>query len=244
MWRDLVGRGGLAGLASGEISPPDSLRAVIAARLTALPPAQRRLVSLGAVTGEDFGIGLLRAVAGPDVPASEVFAAMGAATETGLVEPASGRPGVMRFEHALARQAVLETMDPFELASAHAEVGFALEGGFAAEESRIQRLAHHFSSAAGLGLDNRAVRYLEQAATIAADRLANSDAGALFERAATHAQDASEADRLRVAAARSYHLAGRMRGRRSSTSSLLRRAIRASGWPRRSATRPPRGAAA
>ena len=210
VWRDLAGRGGLAGLASGAVSPPDSLRAVIAARLSALPPEQRRLVSLGAVVGEDFAIGLIRAVAGAELGAAEVFAAMGAAAAAGLVEPALGRPGVMRFEHALARQAVLETMEPFELATAHAQVGFTLEEGFAGEENRVQRLAHHFSSAAGLGLDDRAVRYLEEAASIAADRLANSDAGALFERAAAHARDAGEADRLRVAAARAYHLAGRM----------------------------------
>lgn len=210
VWRDLQGRGGLIGLASGEIAPPDSLRAVIAARLSALAVGQRQLVSLGAVIGEAFGMNLLHAVAGSEVTAAEVFAGMRAASAAGLVQPATGGTGVMRFEHALARQAVLEAMDPFDLATAHAQVGLALESGFAAEESRVQRMAHHFSSAPGLGLDDRAVRYLEQAAHIAADRLANSDAAALFERAATHAQDAREADRLRVAAARSYHLGGRM----------------------------------
>ncbi|MEO6413215.1 MAG: AAA family ATPase [Pedococcus sp.] len=210
VWRDLEGRGGLISLASGEIAPPDSLRAVIAARLSALEAAQRELVSLGAVIGETFSINLIHAVAGSGVTAAEVFAAMRAASAAGLVQPATGGAGVMRFEHALARQAVLEAVDPFDLASAHAQVGLALEAGFAAEESRVQRLSHHFSSAPGLGLDDRAVRYLEQAAQIAADRLANSDAAALFERAATHTQDGQEADRLRLAAARCYHLAARM----------------------------------
>lgn len=211
VWRDLDRHGGLASLAAGQITPPDSLRALIAARLSALPDPQRRVVSLGAVIGEEFGIDLLRAAdGGAEASSATTFAAMAGASAAGLVEPVPGRAGAMRFPHALARQAVIETMDAFELAAAHGQVGFALEEGFAGEGGRVQRLAHHFASAVGLGLDDRAVRYLEQAATTAMTRLANSDAAELFERAAGFASDASERDRLLLRAARCHHVAGRM----------------------------------
>ena len=211
LWRDLDRKGGLAALESGELTPPDSLRAVLTSRLAALPEAQRRLVFLASVIGEEFGPALLRAAAGTPPPSSEeVFAAMGAAAGLGLLDAGTGDPNSMRFPHALARQAVMESMSPFDLAAAHAQVGFALEEGFAAQESRVQRLAHHFSAAVGLGLEDRAARYLEQAGSDAMARLANSDAAVLFERAAGFVGDPSERDRLLLRAARCHHMAGHL----------------------------------
>lgn len=211
VWRDLDRRGGLTALESGQLTPPESLRAVLAARLAALPAAQRRLVSLGSVIGEEFGLDLLRAAAGADeVSAEDVFAAMTAAASLGVVETGTGDPNVVRFPHALARQAVMDSLPPFELAAAHAQVGFALEAGFAAQENRVQRLAHHFASAVGLGLDEQAARYLEEAAQAAMARLANSDAAALFERAADFAGTPRERDRLLLLAARCHHMAAHL----------------------------------
>jgi DNA-binding CsgD family transcriptional regulator/tetratricopeptide (TPR) repeat protein len=51
---------------------------------------------------------------------------------------------------------------------------------------------------------------LEDAADIASSRMANLDAAALYGQASQHASATGERDRLRLAAARSYHLAGRM----------------------------------
>jgi DNA-binding CsgD family transcriptional regulator len=211
VWRDLDRSGGLVSLAAGEIVVPESLRTVIATRLAQLPALHQQLVLLGAVIGEDFAVELVRAAAADDaVTSSDVFAAMRAATAVGVLEPAPRGVGTMRFPHALARQAVLDSVDPFELAASHAQVAFALEEGFVAEPHRVQRLAHHFASASGLGLDDRAVQYLEQAAGAAAERLAYSDAAALYERASAYAAQPDERDRLRLAAARSHLLAGRM----------------------------------
>jgi DNA-binding NarL/FixJ family response regulator len=208
--RELDQHGGLGSLASGAISAPESLRTVIAGRLRGLGADSSRLVCVGAVIGETFGVDLVRASADDTVTASQVFAAMDAAVRAGLVEPAPGRAGLFRFPHALARQAVLDGMDSFDLASLHARVGFALERGSGSDDATPQQLAHHFSLAAGLGLERRAMAYLEQAALTAMTRLADSDAALLFEQASEFASEPSERDRLRLCAARCHHVAGHM----------------------------------
>lgn len=213
--RELEQRDGFARMAQGRIAVPDSVRAVMAGRLAELTGEQRELVGLGAVVGESFAVDLVRAAAaraggGPSISAAEVFGALAAATARGILETDPGRAGQFRFPHALARQAVLDSLGAFELASAHARVGFALEAGATAAESRVQRLAHHFSQAGGLGLEERAEHYLELAAETAVARLANSDAAMLFERAAGFAVEPARRDQLLLRAAQCHHVAGHM----------------------------------
>lgn len=217
VWRDLRQHGGVSSLFGTVVSVPESLRSVVDGRLANLTTRQRDLLFLGAVIGDEYGSDLVRAA---DVGAShveadgarlrEVFGALEACEATGLVDQLTGRPGHWRWVHALARQAVLDSRGSFELAGAHARVGRALEEGFPAEPSRTQRLAHHFVSAGGLESQRKAAGYLEAAARTASDRLAHSDAAALYEQAATHADTATTRDRLLVGAARAHNLAGHM----------------------------------
>ena len=133
VWRDLQRGGGLAALSEGEVNVPESLRAVLAGRLATLTSQQQGLLLVGAVIGDEFEVDLVRAVDDGRPPAAEVFADMAAAVAAGLVEDVPGRPGRWRWPHALARQSVLDSRQSFELATAHAKVGFALEDGFHTE---------------------------------------------------------------------------------------------------------------
>ncbi len=210
VWRDLQQRGGLSSLSSGEVSVPESLRAVLTGRLAGLTPRQRHLLLLGAVIGDDFGADLVHAAEGGVVSPEDVYAELDTVAGTGILEVVPGRTGRWQWPHVLARQSVLETSGALEVAMAHDAVGRALEEGFEGEPSRLQRLAHHFASAGSLGTRDKAAYYLELAAQEASRRLAISDAATLYEQAAREAPDAGTRDRLLVAAAREHNLAGHM----------------------------------
>lgn len=210
VWREVQRHGGLDHLAAGEVAVPGSLRVLVRERLARLEPGDRDIVARGAVIGESFGVELLR-VSGvdPGRSAADVYRALAASTVQGLVEPEPGAAGRYRFAHALARQAVLEAMDQYERASAHAAIAVAIESGAdAADPTVLAQLAHHFSMAVGLGLEGRAARYLEKSAVVAETRLAFSDAAGLFEQAADLTAVGRIRDELLMRSGRSYAAAG------------------------------------
>ena len=217
VWRELQRHGGLGHLATGQIAVPGSLRVLVNERLARLDPGDRDIVARGAVIGETFGLELVRASGvDPGRSAADVYRALATAAAQGLVEAVPGLVGQYRFAHALARQAVLEAMDPYERASAHAAIALALEGrADAADPAVLPQLAHHFSMAVGLGLEHRAARYLKKSAVLAETRLAHSDAAGLFERAADFTPVGRERDELLVRATRSHAAAGHFRRARA-----------------------------
>ncbi len=216
VWRELQRHGGLDHLATG-VAVPGSLRELVRERLARLEPGDRDVVTRGAVIGESFGVELvLTSGVDPGRSAADVYRAFVASAAQGLVEAVPGAVGQYRFAHALARQAVLEAMDPYERASAHAAIALALEGtADAAEPAVAPQLAHHFSMAVGLGLEGRAARYLEKSAVLAETRLADSDAAGLFERAADLTPVGRERDELLIRATRSHITAGHFRRART-----------------------------
>ena len=214
--RELRDRGGLEQVAAGRLAVPESLQAMVRSRLGRLSAPGRSAVGRGAVIGEVFDVELVRA-AGDQRSESleEVYQGLAAAAAAGLITAVPDRFGTYRFPHALARQAVLGELDAYTVATTHAAVGRALErGGDPRDPSRLLQLAHHYAMAVGLGLDELAAHYLEEAAQVATARLANSDAAALFERAAGLVAGARERNRLLLRAAASYVRAGHLeRGR-------------------------------
>lgn len=211
LWRDVRDRGGLDRVASGRLVVPNSLQALVRQRLGHLQPAHRQAVSLGAVIGESFDVRLVRAAAAEPWSLEMLYQALTTAAAEGLVEAVPDRLGHYRFPHALARQTVLEQMAPYARATAHAAVAHALEGsGGLRDPTRMVQLAHHFSMAVGLGLEDRAVVYLERAADVASTRLAHSDAAALLQRASALTPDGAKRDRLTLAAAAAHVRAGHL----------------------------------
>lgn len=119
--RDAVVRraGGVPLLAEELVAGPDpdadvpaSLAESVAERLDALPGPARRCAEVAAVVGESADWRLVGAVLGADE--SGVLDAVRAATRVGLLDVVDDDPDVVRFRHALARDAVLASMLPPE----------------------------------------------------------------------------------------------------------------------------------
>lgn len=195
----------------GAIPAPEAFRESTRARLEQLSSDQRTLVETAAVIGEDFDVALVtaacRQAAGarePGPSAQVVFVALDAAHTLGLVEWVPSRSGVGRFQHSIARQAVLDLISEYDRAVLNSHVAVALEHEFPAADRRVQRLATHYSNAAGLGFADLATAYLEAAADEARARLSHAEAAELYERAAAHATASARRDDLRLAAGRAH----------------------------------------
>lgn len=201
VWRDLLLRGRITALGDAPIHAPRSVRDTVARRLGLLPSGSRRVVELAAVIGDDVEIAVLAAVAQGD--AETTLVGLDDAVASGLLETAPEADGQVRFHHALARQAVLDSLPASRLIRDHARVAEVLDRRFPAAARRAQRLAHHYATAHGLGLEGRAVRYLREAAADADRSLAHADAAGFLVRAASLCGDPTMRDDLRLAAARS-----------------------------------------
>lgn len=108
VWRDLFLRGRITALGDAPIRPPRSVRDTVSSRLGLLPSGSRRVVELAAVIGDDVEIAVLAAVAQGD--AETTLAGLDDAVASGLLETAPEADGQVRFHHALARQAVLDSL--------------------------------------------------------------------------------------------------------------------------------------
>lgn len=203
MWRRVVEaerRGG-----QRVIELPDSVGDLVRSRLAMLEPAQRSVLELAAVLGQEVDLSEVIGISAGSVDAT--LAAMDAAVLAGLIEPPRVPGDLYRFPHAIARQAVIDVMTGTELLRMHARIAQVLESDFPAAPRLIQRLAHHYSAARALGFGDRAVTYLIRAAELAEDRYANEDAARLFERAAEISPDAHERSDLLLRAAGDWDLA-------------------------------------
>ena len=104
--------------------------------------------------------------------------------DQGLIEPVDPDGRRYSFVHALTRQAVLDRMPRSRQILLHARAGEVLERGLP-DASLVPRLAQHYLAAHVLGFHDQALRYSEEAGTLAERSLAFEDAAVWFERAAS-----------------------------------------------------------
>ncbi|CAN5762686.1 hypothetical protein BH20ACT6_BH20ACT6_08790 [soil metagenome] len=206
LWRDLAGRGGLAALRQTNLQVPASVRDTIEGRLNRLAAPHRQTLELAAVMGEDVDIATL--VDAAAWSSDTTLTALDEAVACGLLEWPSGSESTARFPHALARQAVLDLLPPSRRAQEHARLAQVLEQRLHGGGRQVQRVAHHYANAIGLGFQDKAVRYLTEAARWADRSLAHEDAGAWYELAASLSEAPDRRDELQHAAARSHLLGG------------------------------------
>ena len=208
----------------GQLSVPETLHALIAARLDALDPSDRSLVSVAAVLGQSFTLGGLSAVSG--APADELEPRLRDLVRRELfvhiADPRSPERGQYAFvqglirevaysilakrdrkSHHLAAARYFESVPTEELSGALALHYFAAhenapegpEADALAAQARIA-LKAAAERATGLGVHAQAVAYLRQALTITTD---SADEAALLEQAGMAASRAGhhhEADEL------------------------------------------------
>jgi class 3 adenylate cyclase/tetratricopeptide (TPR) repeat protein len=108
----------LAAEAEGEVVVPQTLRAVLAARLDQLEPAERFVLERAAVEGEIFQHGAVRALS----DGREVTPHLASLVRKGLIRPDKAQlPGedAFRFRHLLLRDAAYEALPKATRAALH-----------------------------------------------------------------------------------------------------------------------------
>ncbi|HEU5242108.1 MAG TPA: BTAD domain-containing putative transcriptional regulator, partial [Ornithinibacter sp.] len=135
---------GAGGSLGGEL--PASVQQVVARRLDELPAATRELLLVSAALGREHAPLLLAVVTGEDPTA--IDEALEPARAVGLVR--NRDDGLLVFDHALTRDAVLAAEPVSRVARVHARIARALEGsapGVVGEQERAFDLARHWLAA-------------------------------------------------------------------------------------------------
>jgi DNA-binding SARP family transcriptional activator len=120
---------------------PEGVLEVLRRRLARLDPAVLPVLQLAAVAGREIPAAVLMRAADHD----EVLDALDAGLSAGLLE--NGRPGQVRFSHALVRDALTADLSSPRLARLHSRIGNAL---LAHPEPPAQAVAHHLLAASAL----------------------------------------------------------------------------------------------
>jgi class 3 adenylate cyclase/tetratricopeptide (TPR) repeat protein len=178
-----------------QVEIPDTVQAVLAARIDLLGPADKRIAQAAAVVGRVFWPGPVAALTGTD-PA-EVDETLRRLEERELVlsRPGSslaGQPEYI-FKHVLTRDVAYESLPRKERSRAHTSIGRWLEataGDRAVEFAEV--LAYHFATAASLereageidaSLRRSALEWLQRASDDARRRFVVKKAERLAEEA-------------------------------------------------------------
>ncbi|MFL5767500.1 MAG: ATP-binding protein, partial [Actinomycetota bacterium] len=198
-----------------EISLPESVQAVIAARLDAIPSEERSLVLDASIVGNAVWPGALEALSERDP--DEVRTEVDALVHRGLLAPAEvstfeGEPEYA-FTHALIREVAYARIPRAQRARRHLAAGRWIEGaGGSRAEERSEMLARHFATAVDLAVASAEPDIAESARPpairwlmTAAERASRLDARGAFELAdravkLTSAGSADRAEALTVSA--------------------------------------------
>ena len=203
----------------GELAVPDTLHALIAARLDGLDPAERALIQDAAVLGQSFTRAGLAAVSG--LPAAELDARLRVLVRSDLlheeVDPRSPERGQYAFVQALIREVAYSTLAMKDRRTRHLSAARFFES--IGDDELAGALAAHYlaayqASPAGpeaealasqarvslraaadralaLGAPIQSVTFLEQAVEVAAD---DAERATLLERAAMAAGTAARGE--------------------------------------------------
>jgi class 3 adenylate cyclase len=177
---------------------PETVQALLAARLDSLEPFERRLVQHAAVVGRTFWEGSLVTAAGGNE--SELWRALTALQDKDIIVPDSGGrladEREFSFKHVLIRDVAYGMLPKSVRCQKHFEVGrFIEERAGDRSHEVVPLLAEHYGRAASLGeeagIDHRqiepiyrkAVHFLEAAGDAAALLYSNQEAFAHYEAA-------------------------------------------------------------
>ena len=164
-----------AGLATAD-PVPETIQAVLAARLDRLPPEAKHLLRTAAVIGTEVPVPLLEAIA--ELPAAVLHCSLAHLQAAEFLYETHRFPErVYTFKHALTHEVAYGSLLQERRRVLHARTVEALE---ALAPEQVERLAHH--ALRGEGWD-KAVTYCQQAGARAYDRAAFREAVASFEQA-------------------------------------------------------------
>jgi class 3 adenylate cyclase len=134
----------------GDLAVPDSLHALLAARLDALDPGVRRLVTDAAVLGTSFPAEALIAVSQQDEPTVRVALAELVHREVLAVsaDPLSPERGSYQFAQQMLRQVAYDTLSRRDRKTRHLKVAAYLRASFAGDGEEVADvIARHYLDA-------------------------------------------------------------------------------------------------
>jgi class 3 adenylate cyclase len=179
----------------GRLAVPDSLHALLAARLDALDPGVRRLVTDAAVLGASFPAEALIAVSGKDEPTVRAALAELVRREVLAVsaDPLSPERGSYQFAQQMLRQVAYDTLSRRDRKARHLAVAAHLRAAFAGDGEEVADVIarHYLEALTAAPEDPDAERIRAQAAAArirAAERAERT--GALAQAAISYASAA------------------------------------------------------
>ena len=150
---------------------PAGVRDVIRRRLERLPPQTATVLTVAAVIGRRFELGLLARVA--ELSEDELLDRLESAVAIGLVTEADAPIGTFAFTHDLVRDTLQATLGDTRRARLHARVAQALlDHGNDGDPSRPFALSHHLVQALPLVPAEQVAPHVLAAADAAVGRLA------------------------------------------------------------------------
>jgi len=134
----------------GQLAVPDSLHALLAARLDALDPGVRQLVAGAAVLGTTFPAEALIAICGQDE--AEVRAALAELVRREVLsvsaDPLSPEKGSYGFTHQMLRQVAYDTLSRRDRKTRHLAVAAHLRAAFPGDGEEVTEvIARHYLDA-------------------------------------------------------------------------------------------------
>jgi class 3 adenylate cyclase len=232
-----------------SLEVPETLHALIAARLDGLPAAERRVVQDAAVLGKTFTKGALAQLS--ELPEAELDSILSALTRKEILgvqaDPRSPEHGQYGFLQDLLRKVAYETLSKSDRKTRHLAAAAYLEQALG-EQEVVQVVASHYldayraapdapdapqikstageqlaragERAASLGANEEAERYFAQAAELADDPLATAELEEQAGRVAWRAARSAEARGYLDRAFAAFEEAG-MTGRAARISAAL-----------------------
>ncbi|TML14470.1 MAG: hypothetical protein E6G33_10300, partial [Actinobacteria bacterium] len=178
-----------------NLEVPETLHALVAARLDSLTPEERRLVECGAVLGKTFTKQGLAAVSGVAEEELDPLLAglLGKEIISVQADPRSPERGQYSFLQDIVKRVAYETISKHERKNKHLAAARFLASAWSAEEDEIvEVVAAHYLDAYksapddpdAVELRSKAFEMLVRAAERAASLGANAEAQRAFERAA------------------------------------------------------------
>ena len=200
---------------------PESLHALVAARLDGLGPDERRLLQDASVLGKSFTVGGLAALAGLGEADLQPLVTSLVRKEVLSIQadPRSPERGQYSFLQDLLKRVAYETLAKNERKVRHLAAAEYLAQAFGAGEQEIVEViaAHYLDAYRGApdaddapGIKARAGELLVRAGERAASLAANDEAQHYFERAADLANEPLTEAALRERAGGTAHAAGRI----------------------------------
>jgi class 3 adenylate cyclase/tetratricopeptide (TPR) repeat protein len=202
--RGLLVQEGSAYALTGQVDTlevPETLHALIAARLDGLSAQERRLLQDAAVLGKTFTREALAALSGPDVDIDPLVTALVRKEVLGVqADPRSPEHGQYGFLQDLVRHVAYETLSKRERRTRHLAAAAYLSAAFADDEDEVvEVIASHYLAAleaAPDATDATDIRANAQAMLLRAGERAESLAAAAearryYEQAAAHTDERS-----------------------------------------------------